>query len=580
MEGAVAEVDRLAEAFFANEAIPGIAFGLIADGRLAHAAGLGARVVGLDARPDADSVFRIASMTKSFTAAMVLALRDEGRLRLDDPVAIHVPELDGVGLPTTDSPALTIRHLLTMSSGLATDDPWGDRQQGLALDRFADLLGEGFTFAWVPGTHNEYSNLGYGILGRVVTNVAGAEYRDVVRTRLLEPLGMHATGFTADDVPADRLVSGYAHRDEGFVLQPFDGYGALASMGGLFTSVRDLTIWVRGFCEAWPPRDEPEGRHPLSRASRREMQQIARPDDPELTWSSVDVAPQVVAGGYGFGLSMRQDLELGMVVGHSGGYPGFGSHMRWHPASGLGVVALGNATYAPMSRLATDMLSAAVRAEPSRVRHVEPSPALIRARADIERLLDGWDDELAARLFAENVGLDEPIARRRDAVAAIRERHGKLTPDGEAEIDTPATMSWWLRGECGGRVFVEIQLTPQRDPLIQTFDVTSVPEPSERLRVLAAEICDAIGARKGLPDDLPADADLMEALRRRLTVAGALAGSCRLGPPIGGDGKRSSTFRLLGDRLDLDLPLVMDDTDNLTEASLVPLQRSMPPTPS
>ena len=87
---------------------------------------------------------------------------------------------------------------------------------------------------------------------------------------------MGATVYTADEVPPDRLATGYVRRDGAFVEEPFDGYGALASMGGIFSSVRDLAIWVAGFTDAFPPRDDPEGPHPLSRASRREMQQVHR----------------------------------------------------------------------------------------------------------------------------------------------------------------------------------------------------------------------------------------------------------------------------------------------------------------
>ena len=157
------------------------------------------------------------------------------------------------------------------------------------------------------------------------------------------------------------------HRDAAFVDEPFDRYGALASMGGVFSSVRDLTTWVHGFAEAFPARDDPEGSHPLSRASRREMQQVQRAFDPELGWTSAGAAPSLLAGGYGFGLFVSQDLTLGRVVDHSGGYPGFGSHMRWHPASGVGVIALGNRTYAPMSRPAAEALKAlvAARSHPS-----------------------------------------------------------------------------------------------------------------------------------------------------------------------------------------------------------------------
>ena len=133
-------------------------------------------------------------MTKSFTAATVLLLRDDGLLGLDDPVAPGCPTWTCADRPPI-RPPITIRHLLTMSAGLPTDDPWGDRQQGLDLDRFAELLRGGFSFAWAPGTRFEYSNLGYGILGRIVIRAAGLEYRDVVRTRLLEPLGMIVTTY-------------------------------------------------------------------------------------------------------------------------------------------------------------------------------------------------------------------------------------------------------------------------------------------------------------------------------------------------------------------------------------------------
>ena len=106
---------------------PGLAWGVVADGRLVHAAGLGELHVGTGDLPTADSSFRIASMSKSFVAAMILLLRDEGRVRLDDRVDQHVPELQGLPLPTADSPAPTLRDLMSMRSGYPEDDPWADR---------------------------------------------------------------------------------------------------------------------------------------------------------------------------------------------------------------------------------------------------------------------------------------------------------------------------------------------------------------------------------------------------------------------------------------------------------------------
>ena len=117
---------------------------------------------------------------------------------------------------------------------------------------------------------------------------------------------------------------------------PFDPYGAFAPMGGLFSSVRDLARWVGEFTDAFPPRDDPEGDHPLRRSTRRELQQPHRPYAAQLAWTTVDAPPVLHASGYAFGLIVDSSPRFGTIVGHSGGYPGFGSHMRWHAASGLG----------------------------------------------------------------------------------------------------------------------------------------------------------------------------------------------------------------------------------------------------
>ena len=395
------QVDELVDAFVAAEPVPGVAYGVIIDGELVHTRGVGTVKVGTRTVPDADTVFRIASMTKSFTAATVLLLRDEGRLHLDDPAAIHVPELQGQRPPVAGAPAITLRRLLSMSAGFPGDDPWGDRQQDLAHDAFSEFLEGGQSFAFMPGTAFEYSNLGYAILGRVITNVTGQEYRDVVRSRVLEPLGMTSTGYEAAEFPAGRLATGYVRRDDAFVEEPFAGYGAFAAMGGLFSTVRDLAGWVDGFARAYAPRGD--DLHPLSRASRLEMQQVHRMIEPELTWTSIAELPTAVTMGYGFGTFVRSDMELGTVVAHSGGYPGFGSHMRWHPASGVGVVVLGNRTYFPALKIGEQMLRALVRAEAAPIRRLTPAPALEVARDAVERLLAAWDDDLAAATFSMNV---------------------------------------------------------------------------------------------------------------------------------------------------------------------------------
>ena len=470
LESGIAQIDEMADRAFAGWKVPGFVYGLIHHGELVHVRGLGTLRVGEDATPDARSVFRIASMTKSFTAAAVVSLRDEGLLRLDDPIERYVPELESLQYPTTDSPRISIRHLLSMTAGFPTDDPWGDRQQALDLGDFSALLRRGLSFAWAPGTRFEYSNTGYGILGRLITNVTGREYRDVVRERLLAPLGMHATGYLEEEVDPVRLARGYLWRDGAFVEEPMDAYGALAAMGGIFTTVEDLSRWVAFFLDADPPRDDPEDGLPLSRASRREMQQPMVPETLRLSHTSADAMPDIEASHYGFGLSAVDDIRFGRTIGHGGGYPGFGSHMRWHPASGLGLVAFANHRYGPAGPLARDMMNHLLRAEAVPPRRIGPNAATLAARDTVERLIEAWDDDVAAATFAMNVDLDEPLALRKAAIAAARERHGRLRRDDETpeESSTSHHLVWWLNGD-QGRVKVELLLSPELPPRVQTF---------------------------------------------------------------------------------------------------------------
>ncbi|MBI2780602.1 MAG: beta-lactamase family protein [Chloroflexi bacterium] len=587
LDAALERVDAIADRYFPGWHVPGIAYGIVLGGELIHARGLGTLRVGEDAVPDARSVFRIASMTKSFTAATVLSLRDEGRLRLDDEAAAYVPELRGIRLPTTDSPAITIRHLLTMTAGFPTDDPWGDRQQSLDLDEFLRLLATaGLSFAFAPGTRFEYSNTGYGILGRLITNVVGREYREVVRERLLRPLGMDDTSYLEAEVPAERKALGYVWRDGAYVMDPIEGYGALASMGGIFTTVEDLATWVGGFADAFPPRDDPEGTHPLRRASRREMQQQHVAAGLILGGSAPDTMPLVVTEGYGFGLFVVNHVELGRIVTHGGGYPGFGTNMRWHPASGLGVIVLANHRYAPATVLAREQLDELIRTEAAPIRRVRPNRATEAARAAVEALIERWDDDRAAELFAMNVELDEPIAHRRATLEQLRQRHGALRSDDSmpTESRTPFHLSWWMAGD-GGRVRVEILLSPEQPPKVQTFSVTWVPEPPVALRRAAERIVDAIGgAPVGGPVaiDWPADVTVGPELDvggavRSMRAAEARFAPLRLGAAMEGDGERQATFRVHGDRGDLDLSLTLNpDRGCLDGVALAPLRQTPP----
>jgi serine-type D-Ala-D-Ala carboxypeptidase/endopeptidase len=584
LEAGLRRVDEVAARTFGGWQAPGLAYGVVLGDELIHSGGLGTLRVGEDAPPRPDSVFRIASMTKSFTAATVLSLRDEGRLALDDPIDRFVPELADLRYPTADSPRITIRHLLTMTAGLPTDDPWGDRQQGLDLAAFSQLLRNGLSFAWAPGTRFEYSNLGYGILGRLITNVAGREYREVVGERLLRPLGMESTGYLEEEVEADRLARGYLWRDGEFHDEPIDGYGALAPMGGVFSTVEDLARWVSGFLDAFPPRDDAGAAHPLSRATRREMQapQVS------IGWRlglPATAIPDLEVTSYGYGLFLSDDPRFGRVIGHSGGYPGFGSNMRWHPATGLGVIVLTNHRYGAATLLARELHAELLTSDATPVRRVRPSALTEAARDAVEELLARWDADRADALFAMNVELDEPIAVRRAFLERLRERHGSLTRDDAepAESASPLHLVWWLDGSRGGRVRVEILLSPELPSKLQTMAVTSVPEPPTELTRAAERIVAALQTPEGAPVriDWPAelavaaDLDLAPVVRSMRAVEARFA-PVALGRPVEGDGERKATFRLSSPHGRLDLALQLDpvarclDSVALTPVRLVP----------
>ena len=299
-------------------------------------------------------------MTKSFTATAVLLLRDRGLLHLDDPAAAYV----------TDAPAgLTVRHLLTMSGGLLTDDPWGDRNESQTPEEFAELVAGGITVGGPPGVRFEYSNLGYAFLGRVIDAVLppdGGGFREFVLNEITGPLGMAATTYDVRGVGPRarcglsrprRRVEPAAGRDprnllrDGRSAQPRDstwraGSGASPTRSAVRTQP---TRWGR-------PAAARCSSSTASPASRAGWPSTSRPAAPHCRRARV---------GYGFGLFVEHHSDHGHVVHHSGGYPGYGSHMRWHPETGLGVVALANGTYAGPVETAHKALRALVSGERS-----------------------------------------------------------------------------------------------------------------------------------------------------------------------------------------------------------------------
>ena len=446
-----------------------IAWGVVANDELVLS---GACASAPDEVSTEHTLFRIASMTKSFTAAAIMILRDRGLLRLDDVVAEIAPEFAAVVGPTTDSPAITVRHLLSMAAGMATDDAWADRHIDASDEEFDAMVATGAMFAWAPHTHGEYSNFGYVMLGRVVHRVSGQRAQEFITENLLRPLGMHRTTWlrpTHDD-----WARPYDVRDDQRVADaPPLGDGAGAPMSGLWSCVSDLARWVGWLAAAFPPRSN-DDLGPLCRASRREMQQVTR------AWPTVrtpaegegdDAVPERIdGGGYGFGLYVMHDDRFGHFVHHSGGLPGYGSNMRWLPGRGVGVIALGNVTYAPMKMMTRRMLEIIDDHRLTPTISPSTSAALVDAAQRLAGLLSRWTDQAADDLFADNVALDESLARRARTAAELIATHGTLTLI-DVEAENPACGRATMRHADGTDVKIDFDLSPLVLPRVQFYEV-------------------------------------------------------------------------------------------------------------
>jgi serine-type D-Ala-D-Ala carboxypeptidase/endopeptidase len=467
MTTAFAQIDAAYAAFAQKHNIPGIVAGVVQDGRLVHVTALGLADIEAGRRTTPATAFRIASMTKSITALAILSLRDQGRLALDAPLTQYVPQFAAVTPATRDSPAVTVRHLLSHVAGFVTDDPWGDRVLGMTPAALDALMATGKLFARAPGLAFKYSNLGYALLGRVLTNVGGEPYQAFVRRTILRPLGMMRTTFDAFEAARDDFAWGHRFDQEKWSRERLEPDGEVGAMGGLATTAADYARYVAFLLDAWPARDDPET-GPVRRATVRETSLFHAP--PFL--------PDVVDGraapatAYGYGLVNSVDPKIGRGIHHSGGLPGYGSHMLFLPQAGLGVFAFGNRTYAPMSRITVRVAETFQALQPAPA-PAQPSPWLKRAVEAVVRTYEAGRIELAAPVFAENLLLDMP-ARFRDAeLAQLKQRLG------EGRLDT-IEPSHALAGRfvlaCErGRLRGSITLSPDPEPGIQKLTFTVLP---------------------------------------------------------------------------------------------------------
>jgi CubicO group peptidase (beta-lactamase class C family) len=470
IQSVTAETDRIFEEFHRISDAPGAVYGIVADGRLVHVKAYG--VQDLDRRRPVtpESLFRIASMSKAFTALAILKLRDEGKLSLDALAETYVPEMRGWRYPTSDSPRIRVRDLLNHTAGFVTDDPWGDRQQVISAAEFTKMLKAGVPFTRTPGTAFEYSNFGYALLGRIVTTVSKQPYDRYIMQTIQRPLGMASTGYEVRDWPLERRAIGYRFEDGAHKEEPTMRHGVFGAMGGVQTSANDYARWMAFLLSAWAPRDDKDS-GPVRRSTVREMAQGSNFARLRQRFGRTPV-PQAAA--YGAGLIAATDPDLGNTLSHGGGYPGYGSHMLLLTDHGIGIFVFTNRTYNGGSGPAWDAAVALHKAGVLKGRLIPVSASLAAGYRAVGEMYRAGSVEPARTLLAMNFLMDRSAENWARELAKVR---GDL---GACRTDSPVTptgaLSGTFRWQCDKGVLEGNVLLAPTDPAgIQAFRYTVLP---------------------------------------------------------------------------------------------------------
>ncbi|MEV0731466.1 serine hydrolase domain-containing protein [Polymorphospora sp. NPDC050346] len=327
---------------------PSLIMAVVRNGAMVHFAGAGE-----EPAPDPHRQYRIGSISKTMTAVLLMQLRDEGRVALDDPLDRH--------LPGTPVGTVTLRQLLGHASGLQREPEgdWWERSAGTDLDT---LLGNltADKLAYPPHRTYHYSNLAYGLLGGVVERITGKPWATVLGERLLEPLGLHRTTYH----PTEPFARGYVVHPwhETLREEPRTDTGAMAPAGQLWSTTADLARWAAFLAEPDPAV--------LAPATLTEMTAPVVISDLD-SWTS----------GHGLGVELYRTGDR-VYVGHGGSMPGYLAALAVHRPSRTAVVGYANAyglRTGSLGGLAQDLLTMVLDTEPEPPRpwraNTAPPPA-------------------------------------------------------------------------------------------------------------------------------------------------------------------------------------------------------------
>jgi len=510
IEAAIAEEVKRQE-------LPGIAIGIVIDGELVY-------------EKDADTVYRIGSISKSFTGLAILSLRDDGALDLDDPITKWIPEAAGLVYPTRDARPITLRQLLTHTSGLPRMGPFDNDHnpdEAAVLKSLAGLRLES-----APGTQHVYSNLGFSLLGIVAAHAGKMPLHELVKTRIWAPLGMTSTYWDQVDVPKGKLAQAYK-RAPG-PPQPTEPIrlGAADGAGGIYSTVRDMARYAALQLSAYPPRNAPDD-GPIKRATLREAHStgvfIGGSAGTHLAPKPGDYLVDFNARGYGNGWVAEENCLLDDIVWHNGAIDSYHSVLAFLKERGVGVVALTN-----MPRGQPEPFAGIVEAELAKTgalakRVMRPAPAFDAATKSFLAVYNQWDEAAYKAMLDPARG---PVPEEKDELAGYKALHGACTSATPVEVAAPMRARFKFACERGALV---MEMSLAANGLIDGFfgesrDVTAPPDMAKTGAALTALMAkwDEKAYVKALPKAAikPADA------KKVFDDLHAQHGACKVTAPV------------------------------------------------
>lgn len=309
--------DSVAHHHLASDAAPGITVAVARDGEIVLRKGYGTADAELGVAAGPGTVYRIGSITKQFTSALVMRLVEAGELSLDDPITDYLPDYP------TQGHTVTIRHLLNHTSGIKSYTGLGETFWGVANDDLSEAelieLFDDLPFDFEPGAEYRYNNSGYYLLGVIIGKVTGTPYADHLEGSLLEPLGLDHTLYCGNRRIVPERAEGYAYDEVGELVNArYISMANPGAAGAVCSTVGDLVRWT-------------ELLHDGEVVGASSLEAMTTP----TVLASGDTAP------YGFGLGLGE-LEDHRKVQHGGGINGFSAYLARYPEDALTIAVLTN----------------------------------------------------------------------------------------------------------------------------------------------------------------------------------------------------------------------------------------------